>query len=184
MVAGIVLTATHDGGAQWGARLLLVAAPPLMVLAARGATEAMGAGQWQVTRVALVLLALIGGVATSRSAYQELRSTKREYARLVQTTASLTAPGDVIVTNIWWFDQIAASLYGSRVFLYTADAASASGALDDLSRANVRRLELVWASDADTSMEDVVRGSCFHILGVHDVPQHTLRLASAQCGTE
>jgi hypothetical protein len=161
-----------------------VTAPPLLVLAARGATEAVGAGQWHVTRVALVLLALIGGVATSRSAYQELRSTKREYARLVQTTASLTAPGDVIVTNIWWFDQIAASLYGGRVFLYTADRASAASALDDLSHTNVRRLELVWASDADASMEDVVRGSCFHILRVHDVPQHMLRLASAECGTE
>jgi hypothetical protein len=183
-LAGIVLTATHDGGAQWGARLLLVTAPPLLVLAARGATEAVGAGQWHVTRVALVLLALIGGVATSRSAYQELRSTKREYARLVQTSASLTAPGDVIVTNVWWFDQIAASLYGSRVFLYTADRASATSALDDLSRANIRRLALVWASDADASMEDVVRGSCFHIVGVLDVPEHMLRLASAQCGTE
>jgi hypothetical protein len=184
MVAGIVLTATHDGGAQWGARLLLVTAPPLMVLGARGAAEAMRAGRWQVARVALVILALIGGMATSRSAYQELRNTKREYASLVQTTTSLTAPGDVIVTNIWWFDQIAASLYGNRVFLYTADRASATSALDDLARANVRRLELVWASDADASMEDVVRGSCFHILGAHDVPQHMLRLASAQCGTE
>ena len=183
-LAGIVLTATHDGGAQWGARLLLVSAPPLLVLAARGATEAMGPGQWQVTRVALVLLALIGGAATSRSAFQELRSTKREYGRLVQTTASLTTPGDVIVTNVWWFDQIAASLYGSRVFLYTADRASATSALDDLSRANVRQLELVWASDGGASMEDVVRGSCFRIVGVRDVPQHTLRLASARCGTE
>ena len=183
-LAGIVMTATHDGGAQWGARLLLVSAPPLMVLTARGATQAMGAGRWQVTRVALVLLTLIAGLATSRSAYQELRSTKREYARLVQTTASLTAPGDIIVTNVWWFDQIAASLYGSRVFLYTADGASASSALDDLSRANVHRLELAWTSDADTALDDVVRGSCFRIVDVRDVPEHRLRLASARCGAE
>jgi hypothetical protein len=183
-IAGIVMTATHDGGAQWGARLLLVSAPPLMVLTARGATHAMGAGRWQVTRVALVLLTLIAGLATSRSAYQELRSTKREYARLVQTTASLTAPGDIIVTNVWWFDQIAASLYGSRVFLYTADDASASSALDDLSTANVHRVELAWTSDADTALDDVVRGSCFRIVGVRDVPEHRLRLASALCGAE
>jgi hypothetical protein len=183
-LAGIILTATHDGGAQWGARLLLVIAPPLMVLAARGATVAMGAGRWQVMRVALVVLTLLAGLATSRSAYQELRSTKREYARLVQTTASLTAPGDIIVTNVWWFDQIAASLYGSRVFLYTADRASAASALDDLSRANVHRLELAWASDVDTSLDDVVRGSCFRIVGVRDVPEHRLQLASALCGAE
>src|SRR5262245_8073039 len=183
-LVGIVLTATHDGGAQWGARLLLVTAPPLMVLAARGATQAVGVGRWRAARVALVLLALTAGLTTSRSAYQELRSTKREYARLVQTTASLTAPGDVIVTNVWWFDQIAASLYGSRVFLYTADGASASSVLDDLSRANVHRLELAWTSDADTALDDVVRGSCFRIVGVRDVPEHGLRLASALCGAE
>ena len=183
-VAGIVLTATHDGGAQWGARLLLVTAPPLMVLAARGATQAMGAGRWQVARVALVLFTLIAGLATSRSAYQELRSTKRAYARLVQTTASLTAPGDVIVTNVWWFDQIAASLYGSRVFLYTADRASATSALADLSTAHVHRLALVWAADADSSLDDVVHGSCFHIVGIREAPEHRLRLVSALCGTE
>jgi hypothetical protein len=183
-LAGIVLTATHDGGAQWGARLLLVTAPPLMVLAARGATEAMGAGRWQAVRVALVVLTLFAGLATSRSAYQELRSTKREYARLVQMTASSTAPGDIIVTNVWWFDQIAASLYGSRVFLYTADHSSAASVLDDLSSANVHRLELAWGSDADASVDDVVRGSCFRIVSVREVPEHRLRLASARCGAE
>jgi len=183
-LVGIVLTATHDGGAQWGARLLLATAPPLMVLAARSATQAVGVGRWRVARVALVLLTLIAGLATSRSAYQELRSTKREYARLVQTTASLTAPGDIIVTNVWWFDQIAASLYGSRVFLYTADRASATSALADLSTANVHRLALVWASDADSSLDDVVQGSCFHIVDIHEAREHRLRLASARCGTE
>src|SRR4029453_7092506 len=183
-LAGIVLTATHDGGAQWGARLLLVTAPPLIMLAARGATQAVGAGRWQVARVVLVLLTLLAGLATSRTAYQELRSTKRGYARLVQTTASLTAPGRVLVTNVGWFDQIAASLYGSRVFLYTADRASATSALDDLSTANVHRLELVWASDADSSLDDVVHGSCFRIVGIHEAREHRLRLASALCGTE
>src|SRR5262245_261133 len=183
-LVGIVLTATHDGGAQWGARLLLVTAPPLMVLAARGATQAVGVGRWRAARVALVLLTLIAGLATSRSAYQELRSTKREYARLVQSTASLTAPGDIIVTNVWWFDQIAASLYGSRVFLYTADRASATSALTDLSTGNVHRLALVWASDADSSLDDVVQGSCFHIVDIHEAREHRLRLASARCGTE
>ena len=183
-VVGIVLTATHDGGAQWGARFLLVAAPPLIVLAAHGATEAMGAGRWQVIRIALVVLALIGGVATSRSVYLELRSAKREYARLVETTASMTNPGDVIVTNVWWFDQIAASLYRSRIFLYTADDLSAANALSDLSRMNVRRLELVWAADADASPNDIVRGSCFQVREVRDVPQHKLRLAAARCGTD
>src|SRR5262245_47262379 len=183
-LVGIVLTATHDGGAQWGARLLLATAPPLMVLAAHGATQAVGVGRSRAGRVARVVPPWLAGLATSRSAYQELRSTKREYARLVQSTASLTAPGDIIVTNVWWFDQIAASLYGSRVFLYTADRGSATSALADLSTANVHRLALVWASDADSSPDDVVQGSCFHIVDIHEAREHRLRLASARCGTE
>ena len=51
-VAGVVLTATNDGGAQWGVRYLLVAAPPLLLLAARAATDAAGAGRWRALRVA------------------------------------------------------------------------------------------------------------------------------------
>jgi len=56
--------------------------------------------------------------------------------------------------------------------------------LDDLSRANVHRLALAWASDAGASVDDVVRGSCFRIVVVHDVPEHRMRLASALCGAE
>ena len=181
-IAGIILTATHDGGAQWGARFLLVTAPPVIVLAASGATDAMQAGRWQAIRIVLVGAVLIAGVLTSRSAYQELRGAKRDYARLVQETASMTTPGDVIVTNVWWFDQITAPLYRSRVFLFTPDAVSTSNALTDLSKANVSRLKLVWSSDGHTSLDEALHGSCFRVLGVHDIPEHRLRVASAQCG--
>ena len=36
------LSSTHDGGAQWGPRFLLIAAPALIVLAAANATDALG----------------------------------------------------------------------------------------------------------------------------------------------
>ena len=181
-IAGIILTATHDGGAQWGARFLLVTAPPLIVLAASGATDAMQAGRWRPIRIVLVVAVLIAGALTSRSAYQELRGAKREYARLVQETASMTTAGDVIVTNVWWFDQITAPLYRSRVFLFTPDAVSISNALTDLAKVNVSRLKLVWSFDGQTSVEEALHGSCFRVLGVRDIPEHRLRVASAQCG--
>ena len=50
-IAGVVLTATNDGGAQWGTRYLLIAAPPLFLLAARATTDATGAGRWRGLRV-------------------------------------------------------------------------------------------------------------------------------------
>jgi hypothetical protein len=180
-IAGIILTATHDGGAQWGARFLLVTAPLLMVLGASGATDAMHAGRWHAIRIVLVVAVLIAGALTSRSAYQELRGAKRAYARLVHETASLTAAGDIIVTNVWWFDQITAPLYRSRIFLFTPDLVSTSTALTDLSKAGVSRLKLVWSSDGPTSPDDALHGSCFQLLGVRDIPEHRLRIASAQC---
>jgi hypothetical protein len=181
-VAGVVLTATHDGGAQWGARFLLVAAPPLLILAAHGATNAVAEGWGRRLRVALVILALIAGLATSRAAYRELRGSKREYGRMVSATASLTSPGDVILTNVWWFDSVTASLYGSRVFLYLASQSSATQALTELSNANISRVNLVWTTEpGGESLEPAVAGTCFTLLKIQNIPERALRLASARC---
>ncbi len=182
---GIVLTATHDGGAQWGARFLLVTAPPLIVLASRGATDAAGAGRGRSIRVVLVVLTLFAGLATSRAAYRELRGAKREYARVVSATASLTSPGDVILTNVWWFDQITASLHGSRVFLYAADRASVMEALAELTRARIHHVALVWTSEkGGEPLNAAVNGTCFQVLSVREIPERSLRIASVQCRTE
>jgi hypothetical protein len=184
-IAGIVLTATHDGGAQWGSRFLLVTAPPLIVLGARGVSDAVGKGRGRHLRVALVVLTLIAGLATSRAAYRELRGSKREYGRIVSATASLTSPGDVILTNVWWFDSVTASLYGSRVFLYLASQSSARQALTELSNANVSGVTLVWTTEpSGESLEPAVAGTCFTLLNTQSIPERSLRIASARCLTE
>jgi hypothetical protein len=181
-VAGIVVTSTHDGGAQWGARFLLVTAPPLIILAARGATDAACEGRWRRLRVALVALVLIAGLATSRAAYRELRGSKREYQRIVSATASLTSPASVILTNVWWFDSVTASLYGSREFLYLPSRTSVTQALTEISRANVTRATLVWTTEpGGESLESAVEGTCFTVPGVESIPQRGLRLAHARC---
>src|SRR5699024_10959541 len=128
-VAGVVLTATNDGGAQWGTRYLLVAAPPLLLLAAQGATQASGDGRWRGPRLALLAVIQLAGAATSRNAYLELRGAKRNYEGLVTAVASVVPPGGVIVTNAWWLDQIAATLHRTRTFLYVPDADAAGRAL-------------------------------------------------------
>jgi hypothetical protein len=181
-VAGVVLTATHDGGAQWGPRFLLVATPPLLILAAHGATCAVGEGRWRGMRVALVALILVAGLATSRAAYRELRGSKRAYERIVSATATLTSPGDVILTNVWWLDLVAASLYESRVFLYLATHSSTTQALTELSNANISRVTLVWTTEPGAeSLEATVAGTCFTLTGVQSIPDRGLRVASARC---
>jgi len=95
-IAGVVLTATNDGGAQWGTRYLLIAAPPLLLLAARAATDATGEGRWRALRVAAVAVVCLAGAMTSRAGYLELRGTKRNYDGLVSATASFTPPGGIV----------------------------------------------------------------------------------------
>jgi hypothetical protein len=179
---GIIMTATLDGGAQWGPRFLLIGTPALLVLSARTATEAVAVGKGRVLRIALVALVLVAGLATSRLAYRELRNAKRSYARIVTATASGTSPGDVLVTNVWWFDQITASLYESRRFLYAENVPTAARILNELANAGTSQVALVWTDEPDgESLEPAVDETCFEIAGVKEMPVRSLRIATAKC---
>ena len=186
-VAGVVLTATNDGGAQWGTRYLLIAAPPLLLLAARAATDATGDGRWRVPRLAVLSVILLAGAATSRSAYLELRGAKRNYQSLVAATQSFTRPGDVIVTNLWWLDQVTAALHGTRTFLYVADSAAASRALATLRAERIDEVALAWSADGAESpfaLDAALDGTCFRTEAVHEVALRSVRFAAARCAAE
>jgi hypothetical protein len=181
-VAGVVLTATNDGGAQWGTRYLLVAAPPLLLLAARGATEAGGHGGWRTPRLALLAVILLAGAATSRSAYLELRGAKRDYEGLVAAVASIAPPGALVVTNAWWLDQIAAALHRTRTFLYVSDQAAAARAVATLRDEHLDSATLVWsAAESPFPLEPALEGTCFRVTAVREFPLRQLRLATARC---
>lgn len=186
-VVGVVFTATNDGGAQWGTRFLLIAAPPLLLLAARSATDAAGSGAWRPARLALVAVILLAGAAVSRSAYLELRGTKRNYEGLVTATRTFTRQGDVILTNLWWFDQVNAALHGTRTFLYAADSAAASRALATLRAERLDAVTLAWSADAAESsfpLESALAGTCFRTSTVHDAEPRSIRFAAARCAAE
>jgi len=181
-VGGVVLTATNDGGAQWGTRYLLIAAPPLLLLAARGVTDATDAGAWRGPRLALVAVILLAGAATSRNAYLELRGTKRNYEGLVTEVASVAPRGSVVVTNAWWLDQIAASLHGTRTFLYVADHAAAARALATVRAEGFDAVTLVSSDEeAPFPLEAALDGTCFRATAVHQAPLRRVRLTSARC---
>ena len=181
-ILGIVLTAAHDGGAQWGPRFLLVAAPVVIVLAAHAASDALGPGYARTARIAVVALILIAGLATSRAAYRELRGSKRFYARIVSTAAAVTSPEEVLVTNVWWFDQIAAPLYGTRTFLYASSQQAATGILRELTDARIDRATLVTTTEeGGEPLDPALIGTCFQITGVRQIPERSLRFASARC---
>jgi hypothetical protein len=124
----------------------------------------------------------LAGAMTSRAAYLELRGTKRNYDGLVSATASFVPPGDIILTNVWWLDQVAAALHGTRTFLFVPDAASASGALAALRGERIDRVTLAWGVDSlPFSLERTLDGVCFRLTAIRDVPVRGLRLALARC---
>lgn len=186
-MAGVLLTATNDGGAQWGTRFLLVAVPPLLLLAARGLSDAMGAGAWRPARLALVAVILLGGAATSRASYLEMRGAKRSYQSVVTAMQSFTRPGDLVLTNLWWLDQVAAALHGTRVFLYVPDRAAAARALATIREERVGSVTLAWSSDIAESpfpLAASLDGTCFRAIATHEIALRSVRLVTARCDGE
>jgi hypothetical protein len=186
-VAGVVLTATNDGGAQWGTRYLLIAAPPLLLLAARAATDATGDGRWRVPRLAVLSVILLAGAATSRSAYLELRGAKRNYQSLVAATQSFTRPGDVIVTNLWWLDQVTAALHGTRTFLLRSRQRGRLTRAGHASRRTHRRGRAGMVGGRRGIPLRARRGARWHVLShgsVHEVALRSVRFAAARCAAE
>ena len=183
-VVAVWLTSTHDGGAQWGPRFVLIAAPAMIVLAAANVSDAVSPGQARRLRQALVLIVLLAGLWTTRAAYRELRGTKQFYAQLVDGVDRSVEKGGVVVFSTWWFDQVVASLYPSRTLLYADSAASAAAILHELQVANVRDAVLAWSREqvADGAIVEAISGTCYQTAQVRDLQERELRFQQVRCG--
>jgi hypothetical protein len=181
-VVGVWLSSTHDGGAQWGPRFVLIAAPSLIVIAAANATDAAGPGRARKFRQALVLAVLLAGLWTTRAAYRELRGTKQFYAELVDAVDRAVDEGGVIVFSTWWFDQVVASLYPSHTFLYADNAPAAAAILNELQSAGVRSAALAWSREevGDDVLARAAGGRC-DIAEATDLPQREVRILEVVC---
>jgi hypothetical protein len=118
-VVGAVLAAPTPGGFQWGARLLLPAAP-LLAVAAIGAAlgrsaEAGPRGRRTIRAAFLVVAAAAVCVQTAGVAF--LARSKRLYGAITRATEAATPPGGVVATDLFWFPQVTATLYDERRFL-------------------------------------------------------------------
>jgi hypothetical protein len=179
---GVIATATHTGGAQWGPRFLLIVTPTLLVIVGLVLTETVAPGRLRFPRIALVLVMIVCAIATSRMAYRELRGSKRTYARVVEATATLTPRGGVAVTSVWWFDQVVAALYGTRTFLYAEEPARALEILTELAAAGTLDATVVWSDTANAfSLPPVAGGTCFRVTAIGRIPEAGLTFGRARC---
>ena len=178
------LTAPNDGGAQWGPRYLLLAYVPMAILATdsvsylvrllgaarRGPGRAGIAGMGRIltqrlfiaaTAVAVTTLT-VGSVWLQRAAYRELRGSKLTYARLVGFVEEHTVPGGYVVTDLWWLDQVAASLATTRQFLFVPNLEAAGTAMRRLNEAGEAGVTLVRSPvDSLGTVDEWLTGTCY-----------------------
>ena len=181
-VGAILLTSTHDGGAQWGPRFVLIASPALIALAALNARDLAAPGAYLRTRRALVVLVVLAGVWSSRAAYRELRGTKQFYARIVDAVEESIPPNGIVVFGTWWFDQVVASLYPTRQFLYAKDVAAAGDSCKAGGGGRARGCAGVVREGRDgDSMFAALKGSCYRTVPPLSIAERDIVLVRAFC---
>lgn len=178
---GIWLTSTHDGGAQWGPRFLLIATPAFLLLAAAALHELTAAGRLRSLRLALVAVIVLSGAWTSRHAVLDLRSVKRFHARLVGGIARHVPAGSYVVSNVAWIDQIAAPLHGTRTWLIAAPPERPRAVLARLERSGIRTIRIVWSTDPVEPGPVSLDGSCYRLRDVVEVPERLIAIGRAEC---
>ena len=129
-------------------------------------------------------MVLLAGLWTTRAAYRELRGTKQFYAELVQAVDNSTEKDSVIVFGTWWFDQVVASLYPSRTFLYADGEPAAAAILKELQVGDIREAVLIWSreQEVDGAIASAVGGTCYQTGATHEIPQRELRMVKVTCG--
>jgi hypothetical protein len=175
------LSSTHDGGSQWGPRILLISTPALLVLAASALQDAVAPGALWRPRVALVIVLALCGLWTTRAAYVELRGWKRYYGTLVHNVEVNTKPGSYILTNVWWLDQICAPIYDERTFLVAPSSSDTRKALVELQKREVPEIYLAWSSEPDEPGPIDLAGSCFALDRSVSFRERGVHLALATC---
>src|SRR5262249_61799815 len=111
----------------------------------------------------------------------------RTHERIVQFVESETPPGSYIVTDLWWFDQVTAGLYPTRVTLFVDNAQNAQRAAELLRAARnvfVVRSDMESPPDALQEWQD---GALFPIGRRASIPERSLtltELSTARRGAE
>jgi hypothetical protein len=175
----VALTAPNDGGGQWGPRYLLFAFIPLAILTADALEATVRGSRWGIAATIVILLA---SLSVQRHAYKELRGAKLTYERIVEFIERQTPRGGYVVTDLWWLDQVAASLYPTRVMLFADSAAAGHRALVLLAEANVSNVSVV-ISRSESPQNSFVHwndDTGFAVTQQSEIPERTLTALNLQ----
>lgn len=123
-VVGTILIVPAPGGSQWSPRFLLAAAPLLAIVAAAVALPAADVASRLPRGTAwMVRVILVASLLMQLTGLYWAQRAKARTARLTSWVASRTAPGDVLISNVFWFPEVTATLAPSRRMLFSWQSA-------------------------------------------------------------
>ena len=169
----VALTTPSDGGAQWGPRYLLLTFIPLAILTADAFEAAIA--RWRIVGIVTAGAIIAASLVVQRNAYEDLQFAKRSYQHVVGFVERETRAGSCIVTDLWWFDQVVAALYPTRVVLF----ADTPAALADALRAATAMSEVyaVWSGEESHGLGPPAVQPRFTIGRRADIQERSLSLA-------
>jgi hypothetical protein len=174
-LAAAILSAPSVGGAQWGPRYALGIVPPLLLLAQHasvGLLQNRGAIRW--VAAAVIAVAVIAGLATTRLAYRTMRGSKRLHAEIAR---AMGAPFEqYVVTDLFWLDQLAATTSPRPTFLYVRDRKALDRLVTILRARGVRRFVAVRGAESAAPIWVVDWEGGYRLAGERRVAVRDLRL--------
>lgn len=122
VIAGTFIIVPTDGGSQWSPRFFL-AAVPLLAIVAGGALlrpdGAIGTNAFASSYRPFAAAVFLASILMQATGVGWVKSGKAHGARLTAWIASETAPGDVLISNVYWFPEITATLAPTRRMLFS-----------------------------------------------------------------
>ncbi len=166
-LVGVLATSPTWGGAQWGPRQLLLAVPLLALLAARFGSPRLASGR--IALLALGVFALIS-LGIQISGIQWVVRLKGLYANTVVQFDHSTEPGDVMVSDDYWFQEILAPIYYQRRFFYLSSADLTGDFLQALRNSGVTHFHYHFRRGGDpTSIPQDVTSDLMQQLAKHSL---------------
>lgn len=176
----VVLVAPNAGGGQWGVRYLLFSYVPLVVLAA----SVVGKIEHRTFRRVVIGAVILGSLLVQRSAFRELRGTKRTYGRMVDVIGTNQVRGTPLVTDVWWLDQLAAAPLAHEDVLFAGDPTVGRDIVRRLSELVVPSVTVVRSAEVSADLDSWSAETCYFEEGRVEVPIRQLVLVHLRhrCG--
>lgn len=111
--------------------------------------------------------------------HQQPPPSTRPHGTLAQSIERESAAGDYIVTNTWWLDQIAATLYPSRTFIVASTPTEMTDILQRLHDAGIETIRVAWSDEPGEAGAPLLDGSCYRVESRRRLSERHVTIATA-----